>query len=269
MPKLIKFFLSNKKLFLFLLYYIYIYVHLAIITGSNVNFKLKEKTEITIQLLNKKEYLEKGKQKYLKEYLDKYKEDPIKNTNIYKDHIIFSSKTEIIDFLKKNYNLELSLDDLNKNELDDLNKNEFIVKHYNEKYNSKNLSYIYFVKTKDILKKVLLFWNIDEINEAKITIEAKDSKNITSSEKSLYKSVSITQTKPLYYLNNKINNKINVIYFDIQNYRIETLLRNLSNYEKDNIYKTMASNLCVWKSNEQNQSQSQNKIFFVYDTACN
>jgi hypothetical protein len=276
MPKLIKLFLSNKKLFLFLL--ITYNVHLfAIITGSNFNFKLTQETKIKIKLLNKKEYLEKGKQKHLQEYLDKYKDQyPIENTNICKDNIIFSSKTEIIDFLKNNWNLKLSLDDLNKNELDDLNKNEYIVNYYNKKYNSENLSYIYFVKKNDILEKVLLFWNIDKIKEAGINIGTEDLKNITSLEEFLYKnklsrknSIQIDKNKPLYYENKKID----FIYFDVQNYEIETLLKNLSNNQRNYILQRAFSNIGEFykmrESNNQNQNKSQNKIFFFYDTACN
>ncbi|WP_284928703.1 hypothetical protein [Candidatus Phytoplasma sp. AldY-WA1] len=189
MPKLIKFFLSNKKLFLFLLYYIYIYVHLAIIIGSNFNFKLKENTEIKIKLLNKKDYLNKYKN-----------QDPIENKKIHKDNIIFSSKEDIDKFFKKKWDSKLSLDDLNKN--------KFIVDYYNKKYNNENLSYICFIKENDNSEKVLLFWNIKK----EITIDTKELKDITSFKTNLshFEKNLVSFAKPLYYQDKQIND----IYFN-------------------------------------------------------
>lgn len=251
MPKLIKFFLSNKKLFLFLL--ITYNVHLfAIITGYNFNFKFTEETKIKIKLLNKKEYLEK---------------DLIKNPTINKDNIIFSSKEEItqkeiIEFLKTNYIITTRIDDLDL--IDDLNKNKFIVDYYNEKYKNKMISYIYFVKEDDNFKKVLLFWNIDTIKKKQITIETEDLKK--NSLENFLKNKSFTKNlirvpQPLYYQNKKID----YIYFDIktsipEDYSIEILLNILSS-GSDSSYLDSIKKL-VSRLNRNNKIQE--KIFFFY-----
>lgn len=134
MPKLTKFPLSKKNIVLVL---IISSVPLAIFAYPNFS----QQTRTEIKILDKQTYLEKYKE-----------QDPIENTEIDKDNIIFSSKEDIINFLPT------ELEQINIEKLD---QNKFIVvDHYHKKYGNTNLTYIYFKQEEqeeNILKKFFYF----------------------------------------------------------------------------------------------------------------